>query len=183
MLSHCWGTLTPEEKKRFCTTRENYPDRVEKGLIYDDLPKTFQDVVQVTRELKKEYLWIDALCIIQEEIDQKDRKDEAKHMESVFASAYCTIAASSAPNWQNGFLERNMSLQYFQVQDSSGRRVYVCDNTDDFKKDVDEGPLNKRAWVLQERVLSRRIIHFSAKQMYWECGEGVRCENFTRLKW
>ena len=181
VLSHCWGTPTDEEKKRFCTTPQNYRDRMKGGLSYNDLPKTFQDAVRVTRELKKEYLWIDSLCIIQG--NEKDWQNEAGRMENVFASAYCTIAASSAPNWQNGFLERNLSPHYFQIQDSLGKRVYVCDDTDDFKKDVDEAPLNKRAWVLQERVLSRRTIHFSAKQTYWECAEGVLCENFTRLKW
>ncbi|KAF2181497.1 HET-domain-containing protein [Zopfia rhizophila CBS 207.26] len=183
VLSHCWGNPTDEEKTRFCTTPENYPDRVKEGFNYDDLPKTFQDAVQVTRELRKEYLWIDSLCIIQEEKDKKDWKREAGCMENVFASAYCTIAASSAPNWKDGFLERNLSPQYFQIEDSSGRQVYVCDNTDNFNKEVDKGPLNKRAWVLQERVLSRRTIHFSAKQTYWECGKGVLCENFTKLKW
>lgn len=178
-LSHCWGTPADEEKKRFCTTPENYQDRVKNGFSYDNLPKTFQDAVQVTRGLRKEYLWIDSLCIIQG--DKEDWQNEAGHMEEVFASAYCTIAASSAPDWKDGFLERDLSPQYFQIEDSSGRQVYVCDNTDDFSKDVDEGPLNKRAWVLQERVLSRRTIHFSAKQTYWECAKGVLCENFTSL--
>ena len=179
-LSHCWGTPTDEEKKRFCTTQENYRNRLEE-FDYNGLPKTFQDAVHVTRELGKEYLWIDSLCIIQG--DEEDWQNEAGLMEKVFASAYCTIAVSSAPNWQNGFLERNLSPQYFQIQDSSSRQVYVCDDTDNFNEDVDEGPLNKRAWVLQERVLSRRTIHFSAKQTYWECGKGVLCENFTRLQW
>jgi Heterokaryon incompatibility protein (HET) len=180
VLSHCWGRPTDEEKKRFCTTPENYRDRKE-GFSYNDLPKTFQDAVRVTRELGKDYLWIDSLCIIQE--DKEDWKREAKRMEHVFASAYCTIAASSASNWRDGFLERNLSPQYFQIQSGSRRQVYVCDNMHDYSKDMDESPLNKRAWVLQERVLSRRTIHFSAKQTYWECAEGVLCENFVRLKW
>jgi len=181
VLSHRWGTLTDEEKTRFCTTLENYHDRVKEGFSYDDLPKTFQDAVRVTRELKKEYLWIDSLCIIQG--DEEDWQKEAGRMENVFAYAYCTIAASSAPNWQNGFLKRNLSPPYFQIQDGSGRQVYIYDNTEDFIKEVDEGPLNQRAWVLQERVLSRRIIHFSAKQTYWECAKGVLYENFTGLEW
>ncbi|KAN0070806.1 HET domain containing protein [Elaphomyces granulatus] len=163
VLSHCWGNPTDEERKRFCTTSENY------------------HAVRVTRELGKEYLWIDSLCIIQE--DKEDWKREAERMEHVFASAYCTIAASSASNWRDGFLERNLSPQYFQIQSSSCRQVYVCGNMHDYSKDMDESPLNKRAWVLQERVLSRRTIHFSAKQTYWECAGGVLCENFIGLHW
>ncbi|OXV10397.1 hypothetical protein Egran_01842 [Elaphomyces granulatus] len=106
VLSHCWGDPTDEERKRFCTTPENYRGRKE-GFSYNDLPKTFQDAVRVTRELDKKYLWIDSLCIIQG--DKEDWKKEAKRMEHVFASAYCTIAASSASNWRDGFLERNLS--------------------------------------------------------------------------
>jgi hypothetical protein len=41
--------------------------------------------------------------------------------------------------------------------------------------------LNRRGWVLQERALSRRIIHFTATQTYWECGKGVHCESLTRM--
>jgi hypothetical protein len=181
VLSHCWGNLTNKEKKQFCTTPKNYNNRVKEGFSYNDLPKTFQDAVRVTRELGKEYLWIDSLCIIQE--NKEDWKKEARRMEQVFASAYCTIAASSVTNCKDGFLERNPVSQYIQIQDVLGRQVYICDDIDDFNNDVDTGTLNQRAWVLQERVLSHRTIHFSARQTYWECGYGVRCENFTKLIW
>lgn len=102
-------------------------------------------------------------------------------MERVFSSAYCTIAATSATGWKEGFLERKSTIQSVQVQDVSGKRIHVCNNVDNFNDDVEDGSLNKRGWVLQERVLSRRIIHFTKKHTYWECGEGVRCENFTRM--
>ncbi|KAK7584365.1 hypothetical protein V3481_010699 [Fusarium oxysporum f. sp. vasinfectum] len=97
-------------------------------------------------------------------------------MEDVFASAYCTIAASSACGWQDGFLKPN--LDFLKMDDIPRTPHCACD----FDKDVDEGPLLRRAWVLQERVLSRRIIHFAATHTYWECGEGVRCQRFTQLK-
>ena len=181
MLSHRQGNPTDKEKKRFYTTPENYRNRVKEGFSYNDLPKTFQDAVRVTRELGKEYLQIDSLCIIQG--NEENQKREAGRMEQVFASAYYTIAASSAPNQRDGFLKRNLSPQYFQIQSSSRRQVYVCDNTHNYSKDVDKSPLNKRAWVLQERVLSRRTIHFSANQTYWEYAEDVLCENFIRLQW
>jgi hypothetical protein len=181
-LSHCWGSPTGTEKKDYCTTDENYHDRLSR-FRFSDLPKTFRDAIQVTRELGKQYLWIDSLCIIQEQEHYNDWKIEAERMEKVFASAYCTIAASSATGWNDGFLERKSIPRYVHVQDVSGRWIYVGNNIDDFNSDVDAGPLNQRAWVLQERVLSRRIIHFTTNHTYWECGKGVRCENFARLKW
>lgn len=179
-LSHCWGGPTTDEKKKYCTTPENIRRR-RKGFTFEDLPKTFQDAVQVTRKLGKNFLWIDSLCIIQEEEGKSDWKRESKLMERVFSSAYCTIAATSAAGWKEGFLERKPTIQSVQVQDVSGNRLYVCNNVDNFNDDVEDGNLNKRGWVLQERVLSRRIIHFTKKHTYWECGKGVRCENFTRM--
>jgi hypothetical protein len=166
-LSHRWGELVEEDKKRFCTTCENYQRRM-KGFSMDDLPKTFKDAIQVTRALGIQYLWIDALCIIQTIQDEEgsDWKNEAGRMEQVFGSAYCTIAASSAENWGEGFLERKSTS-----------------DTANYAKDVDAACLNRRAWVLQERVLSHRTIHFTKSHTYWECSDGVRYENFIKLKW
>jgi hypothetical protein len=134
----------------------------------------------VTRKLGIEYLWIDSLCIIQ--WNEKDWKREAARMEDVFAFAYCTIAATSAVNSNAGFLTRNTSTEYMRVQDATGHQVCICTHMDDFEKDVEEAELNNRAWVMQERVLAKRTIHFSANQTYWECGEGVHCENLTKME-
>lgn len=178
-LSHCWGELSEADKGVICTTSENLSIR-RKGFGINDLPMTFRDAIQVTRELGIQYLWIDSLCIIQG--DDNDWENEAKRMESVFSSAYCVIAASSAASSREGFLHRDRNGQYVQITDTSGRRAYICADMDDFENDVNQSPLNMR-WVMQERVLSRRTIHFSYSQMYWECGHGVCCENLNELKW
>lgn len=180
-LSHCWGELPIEDKKQFCTTQDNIVQRLG-GFSISALPKTFQDAVKVTRELRVPYLWIDSLCIIQYEDNKEDWNRESGRMEKVFSLAYCTIAATSAVHSKAGFLKRNVSTEYVLVQDASGRRFYICTGIDDFNNDVEKARLNTRAWVMQERVLSRRTIHFSNNQIYWECGEGVYCENLTRLK-
>lgn len=176
VLSHCWGTLTDQDKKRFCTTSENYRTRTQ-GFRFDAIPKTFQDAVLVTRALQKQYLWIDALCIIQEGADC-DWDSEAKTMADIFAYAYCTISASSAHGWGDGFLKPQSDPPDIGVQGTPSAPTCTCD----FNNDVDEGPLMRRAWVLQERVLSRRIIHFTAAHTYCECGDGVLCEQLTKLE-
>jgi hypothetical protein len=179
-LSHCWGNEPPSEgDPRYCTTDGNISARLN-GFSLSELPKTFQDAVRVTRELDIEYLWIDSLCIIQ--WNAEDWECEAKRMEDVFASAYCTIAATSAVDSNAGFLARNVSTEYVRVQDAAGNQVCICSHIDDFEKNVEQAGLNKRAWVMQERVLAKRTIHFSADQTYWECGEGVHCENLTKMK-
>ncbi|KAK4194081.1 heterokaryon incompatibility protein-domain-containing protein [Triangularia verruculosa] len=179
-LSHCWGL--PEDKDEaekqknlFCTTTKNYKERLQ-GFSINELPKTFQDAVQVTRALQKQYLWIDALCIIQGL--NGDWESEAKTMADIFACAYCTIAASSARGWGDGFLKPQSDPPDIGVQGTPSTPTCICD----FDKDVDKGDLMKRAWVLQERVLSRRTIHFTAAHIYCECGDGVLCEQLKQLK-
>jgi hypothetical protein len=180
-LSHCWGNLSHDEKRAYCTTQDNIAQRRSRFEV-SDLPKTFQDAVQVTRELGVLYLWIDSLCIIQYGDNGEDWKAQSGQMESVFSASYCVVAATSAVDSNAGFLERDVSTEYVYVQNSSGERFYVSTDIDDFDEDVGKAQLNDRAWVMQEGVLARRTIHFSANQMYWECGEGVYCENLTRLE-
>lgn len=177
VLSHCWGNLTANEKNRFNTNINNIDQRLE-GFNLTDLPLSFQDAVAVTRAIGKRYLWIDSVCLIQPREpaskmggNARSHKDMAagmKLMDQVFASAYCTIAASSAENSKQGFLSGH------QVPNAQG----LCA---DFEQDVNQSPLSQRAWVLQERVLSRRTIHFTSNHLYWECGELARCDDYNKL--
>jgi hypothetical protein len=180
-LSHCWGQLPTEEQKMFCTTQDNIGLRLQ-GFSVSELPQTFRDAVTVTRELGILYLWIDSLCIIQDGDNREDWNRESRRMESVFSQAYCTIAATAAADSNSGFLKREICIDSVYVQDTSGNEFYVSSDIDDFDVDVGKAKLNTRAWVMQEAVLSRRTIHFSANQMYWECGKGIYCENFVRLE-
>lgn len=176
-LSHRWGPQT--EHGTFCTYRSN---RVEfrNGIPLSRLPKTFRDAVLVTRRLGIRYLWIDSLCIIQDDVD--DWATESKLMEQVFSSAYVTLAASCANDTNDGFLKSRPPRTSIASVTSDGHPYYVCEPIDDFSGDVEHGELNKRGWVLQERALSRRTIHFAEKQSYWECGAGVRCETLTKMR-
>ncbi len=186
-LSHCWGK--PDESQS-CTFGCNLDSR-RKSIDFGNLPKTFQHAITVARELGVRFLWIDSLCIIQshkkpnECLDKypgechkrSDWNTESTKMETVFSSAYCTIAASSAQNSTEGFLNRR---QCVKVPNASDTPLYVC-NTNDFRRDVEKGVLSQRGWVLQERALSRRTIHFTEKQTYWECSKGVHCESLIKM--
>ncbi|RYP27078.1 hypothetical protein DL768_011347 [Monosporascus sp. mg162] len=175
-LSHCWGPL--KDNAKFCTFKHNV-DQLRRSIDFERLPLTFKDAVSVVRGLGFRYIWIDSLCIIQD--DQRDWEYEAARMEHVFSGAYFTIAASSAKSSNEGFLLPRKPRPCLQLSAQGMRRLYVCPNIDNFHKDVELGELNSRGWVLQERVLSRRSIHFSSSQIYWECGAGVHCETLTRL--
>jgi len=151
-------------------------------LDFDILPKTFQDAITVTRSLGKRYLWIDSLCIIQYEDGLKDWEKESGRIGSVFGNAYCTITATSAKDSTVGFLERNVRSDFFKIEESRYRSLYLSSVINYYGQDVEKGALNERAWVLQERALSRRTIHFTQNQAYFECGDGVRYKTLTRMR-
>jgi hypothetical protein len=141
---------------------------------FDNLPRTFQDAVIVTRMLGVRYLWIDSLCIVQD--DDGDKTRECSCMEQEFASAYCTIAATSAKACNEGFLHQPDGQPVHLPHRSRDTSLYVRKVHEDFSRDVEHGGLNQRGRVFQERALSRRTIHFTATQMYWECESVVSCE-------
>ena len=172
-LSHRWGVGIP------LTLRRENINNFRRSIGDGELPRTFKDAVNITRQLKVRYLWIDSLCIIQN--DPEDWEREAKLMEDVFSSAYCTIAASCARSTEDGFLKTRRDRQCVETQVGKDPPLYICELIDDFRNDVEQEKLNKRGWVLQERVLSRRTIYFAKNQVYWECGHGVRCETLTKM--
>ncbi|KAI1270913.1 heterokaryon incompatibility protein-domain-containing protein [Xylaria sp. FL0933] len=176
-LSHPWGDKA--EHNHYCTTRENLGHHKD-GINTDILPGTFRDAIQVTRELGVRYLWIDSLCIVQGE--DGDFDEEASHMETVFSTAYCVLAATRARGSSSGFLTPRPERKLVKLERPGECPIYVCESIDNFQRDVIEGPLNKRGWVFQERALARRTIYFAENQNYWECGEGVRCETMTRMR-
>ncbi|KAM7213460.1 HET domain containing protein [Rhypophila decipiens] len=176
-LSHMWG---PNHQKTLKTLEANVQGRKEWVIPLDHLPKTFLDAIKVTRSLGHRFLWIDSLCIIQD--DREDWHRESQRMEEVFSSAYCVIAATCASGTDDGFLKPRSERQAIPMTDAkSGISYYVCEAINDFSGHVDGSDINSRGWVLQERALARRTIHFTESQTYWECGSGVRCETLTRM--
>lgn len=184
-LSHCWGKDVAVK-----TLRSNIDGRIRNGIHFSQLPKTFQDAVLVTHRLKYRYLWIDALCIIQD--DPNDWSHEAGTMCNVYRNAVITIAATSSEDSHGGLLKPARKYHGFRVyHPDRNKKVYFREhqahahhtgysrggfglyNASTGQSNIP--PLLKRAWVFQERHLSPRMIHFG-NEIVWECRERTTCE-------
>ncbi|EWZ32427.1 serine/threonine protein kinase [Fusarium oxysporum f. sp. radicis-lycopersici 26381] len=173
-LSHCWGGSTS------LSTLTSNIDKFRSEIPHEQLPINFQEAIKVTRALKIPYLWIDSLCIIQD--DPEDWRREAARMGQVFSNAYCTIAATSAAASNEGFLTPKLnSALSATLKTPEGGLLHISEFMENCNRDLESAPLNTRGWVMQERALSRRTLHFTKTQVYWECGNGLHCERLFKL--
>lgn len=165
-LSHCWG---PDPGAIIRTEWGTIEDRLH-GIPMSSLPNTFASAVQITRSLGIQYLWIDSLCIIQD--DKEDWERESARMGDIYEQAFATIAATGSPGPNVGCFIPRVHTNHPSVPFSkkSPARVRIRPRPRGFI-DLRESPLQRRAWVSQERALSRRTIHYDRDQILFECDE------------
>ena len=134
-----------------------------------ELSKTFQDAIGITRILGIRYIWIDALCIIQD--SELDWKRESAQMFRIYSSSYCNLAASSARDGSHGmpYHRDNKAPQPLKLFVNNMICFIEPSTKSIFEANVEHGPLTNRAWVFQERMLSKRNLHFTPKHLLWEC--------------
>ncbi len=154
-----------------------------KGIRISDLSKNFQEAIYVTRQLGVNYLWVDSLCIVQD--DHEDWDLEARRMAAIYEGAYCTIAATAAKDGTGGFFVPHQAQNLVRLpcrpNDEYSGHIYFGTKDKSAVKRMFQGPLNARGWVLQEHIFSRRLIHFAADQTYWECDKHFRCEDGSEI--
>ncbi|KAI8400261.1 hypothetical protein FOFC_19090, partial [Fusarium oxysporum] len=196
-LSYCWGR-NPSIK----ALTGNLED-MKTGIGLEELPAAYTDAIALTRELGVRYLWIDALCIIQD--SQADWERECSRMADTYANAFLTIAASSSTSVTSHFLRpqlkpppraaRDQSAIYSESMRSENGppillKVRLMQATGAHWKwrpshSTDQQPLveplTQRGWTLQEKVLSTRLLSISVMEMAWTCKEAIFCECGSKL--
>jgi hypothetical protein len=160
-LSYCWGGHLP-----LLLTKAKHNEFTHQ-LALANLPPMFRDAVLLTRLMGVRYLWIDALCIVQD--DAADWAAEAARMYDIYAGALFTIAATVQPNPTAGLFARgatNMKQVTLHTKDDS---PFVAKHDRFFVRRTDTlaflwtfngAPTTSRAWIFQERVSSRAVLHF-----------------------
>jgi hypothetical protein len=177
-LSHCWGGSQPT-----VTIKQTLEAR-KQGIALSSLTRTFQDAVWVARQLGINCLWIDSICIIQD--DRDDWRKESVMMCQVYKNAIFTISAASSPDSRQGFLNNYHSdlvrVVLFESQPADATEPPT--RTEARRLPFHEisrplhlrDPIETRAWTLQERELSCRLIEFTASEVIFTCRSMRNCE-------
>jgi hypothetical protein len=158
-LSYCWGKMTGAQ-----LTSANMNDLMD-GVSLNSLSRTAQDAVMMANYLGMKWLWVDSLCIMQN--SKEDWEREAGRMVDVYQNSSLTIAARGTDCSSNGIFTQRDPLAVSPcplVQQGVENILALCPTR------LGTWPLDKRAWALQERVLSRRLLSFSSC-LSWECLE------------
>ncbi len=172
-LGHCWGRQLPIK-----TEQAILRSRCEE-IPVTALGPTFKDSMLITRALGIKYLWIDALCIIQD--SESDWRTESATMNYVYQNASLTIAAEASSGSNIGICRSMMDCR----RPESTLRYATCHSTANnlqgrllFRQREElwtsRGPLSTRAWKMQEEILSPRILRFSRQQVMWRCNSDNR---------
>lgn len=181
-LSHCWGKSQPLK-----TVKSNI-DSFKRNIPWDRLPQTFQDAVEFVRCLGIPYIWIDSLCIVQD--DGEDWAREAANMASIYQNSLVTLAGTKSHSSEQGLFSHDSLLsraRKLEVTDGDGKihDLYVRLRRPHWEDKIGNDysharsrlyPLLTRAWCYQERLLSPRFVHFCGTELVWECMEHSMCQ-------
>ncbi|MCJ1351417.1 MAG: hypothetical protein MMC33_001401 [Icmadophila ericetorum] len=178
-LSYCWGKGEP-----FITTKANRELR-KLSILISSLPSTLRDAVTLTKRLGIRYIWIDALCIVQDDADDWER--EAALMHQIYSQALFTLAVENASNINEGLFkprsarcQRVVPVDYVDLGSEAKIHFYVCPRFSQFTEQISNSVLSQRAWTFQERALSARIVHIGRELNFWDCKEACIGED---IKW
>lgn len=188
-LSYVWGGVQHLQLQRY-----NKSELMEKDglLVYRwAISQTIRDAMTVVEQIGERYLWVDSMCILQDD-DDSDKLDQINSMDQIYGSALFTIVAADAPNANTG-LEgvRQGSRKVVQLAEEVRPNFHIIAPLAT-PQHLDKSPWNMRAWTMQERLLSRRLLIFTGGQVIWYCRERVMFEDmtaedkgaqYTPLKW
>ncbi|KAF9775276.1 hypothetical protein IL306_006643 [Fusarium sp. DS 682] len=197
-LSHCWGTANSATVKLLKSTCSRFSHD---GIALSDLSLTFRDAADVCKRLRIQYIWIDSLCIIQD--DAQDWLQESTQMAGIYANAYIGLFAGHAKDGNGRLYSDRYNPDMFSKIDTLSvkddkdqeramhiqrRHLIAHDLTFNFKLFPDlhwyeyrqlpttKEPLYQRGWVFQELHLSPRAILFNSQELTWVCNQDAQCE-------
>lgn len=192
-LSYCWGVSKTQTGQ---TNRSNLSDHLQ-GIPLNKLPSTVADTIRLCHKLGFQYLWVDRLCIIQD--DEKDWAKEASKMCDIYSGSELTISVPICSESSQSFLEERLG-RWFPQQCQFGIMEFPNEKSnlksslwmrpfslgtgpwvfeEDWKWFCDleknESHWLGRGWTFQEWMLSPRVLHIDSMTI-WDCFDGYANE-------
>ncbi|KAL5405703.1 hypothetical protein PMIN03_008279 [Paraphaeosphaeria minitans] len=171
-LSHCWGTSQP---LRLLSSNLS---QFQEGIARESIPRVFTEAIEVCWHLRIQYLWIDSLCILQDSVEDWSR--ESQRMGLIYSRALINISATGSTGCNDRLFssaDEAPSAGLVSWKGSNAKYV-VVENTIEWTKSFMNQPLLQRAWVMQERLLATRVVHFTRSQVVWECRTTAATETY-----
>jgi len=180
-LSYCWGTQA-ESNCQLKTTNKSLPEMLS-AIDFHQLPSAIQDAVLTTRSLSIPFLWVDALCIIQD--NRRDWEQQSAEMDRVYRNAYLTIASPASNFCNEGFRYASDDKVYIDFHSTvnptikglfSIRLLGGTTRSRDSLSDVDiifssieDSAWSSRGWTYQELFMSNRLLFFGRSELLFMC--------------
>ncbi|KAI0853904.1 HET-domain-containing protein [Daldinia vernicosa] len=190
-LSYCWGS--PEQSSRqFKTETSSLQERI-CGFSFNQASPILQDAIRVTQTLGIRYLWVDAVCIIQD--DKQDWYRESSQMSLIFQNSTLTICTPASTSCQEGFLSRDWTMTRIKFQSRMNEAVsgsytirlvgemnnYYHATVDGLSFALTYSHWAMRGWILQEYELSQRALIFTRTKLHVITEHGVQSEGNETL--
>ncbi|MCJ1259453.1 hypothetical protein MMC24_007291 [Lignoscripta atroalba] len=175
-LSYVWGPRTLSPQPFRATTAEFYKGE-DGDLVMDlpnQLPRTIEDALYVTAMLGERFLWVDSLCIIQD--DESDKKAEIANMDRIYSGSFVTIVAASGSDANAGLPHVRPGSRGIQQHTETVGDLQLVIALAGLSAHLATSKWISRAWTFQEGLLTRRRLIFTDEQVFYECVKGRNCE-------
>lgn len=180
-LSYVWGVdemkdagIEPAELHRADIQRDENGDEI--TPLPEKLPQTIEDTITLTSDLGFQYLWVDALCIVQDDPDWK-KEATLERMDAIYNCSSLTIAAASGRHGHVGLpgisTPRKMSQYSERIE---GKRMASMSPSFTALENSKLLVWNSRGWTFQEKILAKRLLLFTDYQVYFKCSESIWTE-------
>ncbi|KAK7562584.1 heterokaryon incompatibility [Phyllosticta citricarpa] len=167
-LSHCWGTKPAGTKMKLSADTFQ---ALRQGILLGSLPKAFRDAFEIVALLDLRFLWIDRLCIFQD--SKEDWTTESALMHEVYRHSFLNISAHADSDDEEGcFISREDARPQAPWMDLNLRTpqhprpfAYKGCIASYLHQSFGEGSICQRGWILRERLLAPRTVHFGKTQL------------------
>ena len=175
-LSYVWGNIETIQTTKGNLPHLKKPRSIDANTFGLMLPNTIKDALRLVSLLGERYLWVDRLCIVQDDLDTKQACLNA--MGSIYSSAFLTIVAADGHNADHGLRGIGYGSENRASSCDIVRFPHETDVLMHCPRAWENSPWESRAWTFQEALFSRRILMFNGS-ISWICRTAIWQEHIN----